>query len=355
MKRWFSSIPILGAVALLTMVSCDGLPTETAVSSSQPDFKKGGKPGGGGGGEEQSPDPAILFTNHIKKRSLGVSIHVMNADGSNTVRVLSDNLESGQRSDEPQWAPDGARLVFIQTKDGTDQVATVNVDGPSFTVVHASQASRLEHARWSPVSLSDGEEKIAYVETPLPATWGSKLVVSNVDGSSRVGLVDLPGEFIMHLEWSRLGDRIAATVWDGTQSTLRLYEIDCSAGCVSNGHIDVNLSWPLTSCSNGYSWSFMDQANTKDVIVTSAGEDCGASGSDFYTIDFTGSLVNPVVNRLTTTLLDQDGATWSPDDSQIAFTAFTGRSREAFVMSADGTGASSLGAKMSEVNLDWKR
>lgn len=108
-------------------------------------------------------------------------IYVMNADGSNPIR-LTRNMHSDRQA---AWSPDGRRIVFqsmrgdayagqletdiyVMSADGADQKALVVAAGPDIT------------PRWSP----DGS-KIAYVHGRAD---DFSLMVANADGSQAIPL-----------------------------------------------------------------------------------------------------------------------------------------------------------------------
>ena len=61
----------------------------------------------------------------MSDRESNPEIYVMNADGSNLQR-LTDN--AGDDTD-PDWSPDGRRIVFVSNRDGNDELYLMNADG----------------------------------------------------------------------------------------------------------------------------------------------------------------------------------------------------------------------------------
>jgi hypothetical protein len=141
--------------------------------------------------------------NSAEEGSPVVAIYVMNADGSNPVRITPLDAFA----DRPAWAPDGSRIafqkrrngfgdlymendadIFVMNADGSDPVQLVNTPQPSWG------------AAWSP----DGT-KIAYVSGELSAR---DIFVINPDGSGMVNLTnDAAQDF--DPDWSPDGSRIA--------------------------------------------------------------------------------------------------------------------------------------------------
>ena len=56
-------------------------------------------------------------------------IYVMNADGSGKTRLNVDDDQFGGKPEEPDWSPDGSKIVF----DGGGGIYTINADGSDQT------------------------------------------------------------------------------------------------------------------------------------------------------------------------------------------------------------------------------
>jgi Tol biopolymer transport system component len=83
-------------------------------------------------------------------------IHVMNADGTNPVRLT----HSGSPWDSaPAWSPDGKKIAFLSYRDGNYEIYTVNTDGTN--LVNLTKDPMDDGGQvWSPDST-----KIAFVST----------------------------------------------------------------------------------------------------------------------------------------------------------------------------------------------
>jgi Tol biopolymer transport system component len=63
----------------------------------------------------------------------GDGLYVMNADGTNTVRLTAPN---GVADAEPAWSPDGQQIAFTTTRDDAGaQVYRMRADGTGITRV----------------------------------------------------------------------------------------------------------------------------------------------------------------------------------------------------------------------------
>ena len=135
-------------------------------------------------------------------------IYVMNADGTNVVNV--SNSGTG-RDIQPDWSPDGTRLVFV--RDGV--ISTIGVTGGADPV----RLGRGRSPSWSP----DGS-KIAFAR---PERGSSDIYVMNADGSAARALTS--GLEADSPEWSPDGSKIAfETVIDTGESRIATMRADGS-------------------------------------------------------------------------------------------------------------------------------
>ena len=116
-----------------------------------------GKPGGGGaGGGGNTANSAIAYIG-------GGALKVMDADGANQTQVLAANSKHPHR--HPTWYPDGQRLLFHSTLNGSG-FYRVNLDGTVLTkVVTLNSSFNFLRAEVSPTPGSDGIHRIAFIDT----------------------------------------------------------------------------------------------------------------------------------------------------------------------------------------------
>lgn len=165
------------------------LPTETPTPTSTPT--------GGGRGQ-------IAF---VSERTGLPQIHLINADGSD-IRPIT-NMPGG--ACQPDWSPDGKRLVFISPCDDPQKTRfvdavlyTVNADGSDLYPLPDSAGGDYDPA-WSP----DGN-KIAY--TSLRDGYPQIYVFNLLDGSTQ-RLTNTSSDFkASQPAWSRFGDLIVYTL-----------------------------------------------------------------------------------------------------------------------------------------------
>jgi Tol biopolymer transport system component len=139
-----------------------------------------------------SPDGTrIAFSSN---RDGNDEIYVMNADGSNPIRLTHD-VHSNQA---PDWSPDGSKIVFQSNRTGNLQIWVMNADGTGLMQLTNTQGcTRSGDPTWSP----DGS-KIAFAsDRDFPTDDCNDLergilqvFVMNADGTNQVSLTSLPGE-----------------------------------------------------------------------------------------------------------------------------------------------------------------
>ena len=128
-------------------------------------------------------------------------IYVMNADGTGQTHIAAGSL--------PRWSPDGGRLAFVCRPDGHQDICVMNADGSN--LVRLTNDPGIDNgATWSP----DGR-KIAFASmqntVPVPragcGTRNHEIYVMNVDGSDVTRLTDEPACDISP-SWSHDGRQI---------------------------------------------------------------------------------------------------------------------------------------------------
>jgi Tol biopolymer transport system component len=111
------------------------------------------------------------------------AIHVMNADGTNPVRLT----HSGSPWDHaPSWSPDGSKITFLSYRDGNYEIYIVNADGTNLLNLTKNPVDEGGQV-WSP----DGT-KIAFV--------------SARDGNPGIFVIDIDGTNLIRLTTSNTSD-----------------------------------------------------------------------------------------------------------------------------------------------------
>ena len=116
----------------------------------------------------------------------------MNADGSDPVLLMD-------RANEPDWSPDGHRIVFTSNRDGNTEIYVMNADGTD-----PRRLTDYSGPDFDADSSPDGR-MIAFqreVQRDTPPLRVNQLFVVNADGGDAMELTDLPSAN-GHPAWSR--------------------------------------------------------------------------------------------------------------------------------------------------------
>ena len=150
-------VGMIGVVSLLGLGALAGVGSDASPPAQASTF-----PGTNG---------QIAFTS---QRDGGFAeIYSMDSDGTNQTR-LTTNAEI--RDTDPQWSPDGTKIVFISDRDGNNEIYVMDADGGNQTRLTTTDAGEF-YPSWSPD--------------------GAKIVFgSDVDGDTEIYVMDAVGPFM---------------------------------------------------------------------------------------------------------------------------------------------------------------
>jgi WD40 repeat protein len=154
-----------------------------------------------------SPNGAkIVFRSNRDGNS---EIYVMNADGSAQNR-LTNNAASDE---QPVWSPDGTRIAFVSSRSGNPDIYLMNADGQN--VVRLTNHARMDaDPAWSP----DGS-RIAFT--------------SQRDGNSEIYVMNADGSNVVRITFNETEDHQPA--WSPDGNSIAFVRTTCTAyGC--GGH-----------------------------------------------------------------------------------------------------------------------
>lgn len=155
-----------------------------------------------------SPDGQVVFEASIFEGGVWTDVvYLVNPDGTGVQPLFNT---PGDHS--PHWSPDGARIVFISERNGTQQLYIMNADGSGEQPLtepdgdaylpgkHGGTEAAFAYDPWSP----DGT-RIAFDYDAIDQ-WGTYVI--SADGTGLTRLSDHPTHFN---GWSPDGTRIAFT------------------------------------------------------------------------------------------------------------------------------------------------
>ena len=259
-------------------------------------------------------------------------IYTMNPDGSQQTRLTHDQpadvSPTNPRFDlAPSWSPDGTKIAFETSRDGTArEIYVMNADGSNPTRLTHDPSFDL-YPTWSP----DGE-KIAFVSM---RTGNYDIYVMNADGSEETRLTT--SGFVGEPTWSPDGTRIAYR----RQPTGADYEIYV---------MNADGSGQTRLTHNTVEDGFAEWSPDSTRIVYSSRD--AARNYQIWVMNADGS----GQTRLSTNAAHEAAPAWSPDGTKIAFASYRDGDGEIFLMDSDGSNVTRLTSNFAlDGNADWQR
>lgn len=244
-------------------------------------------------------------------------VFTISADGSQL-----ENLTNNQSEDSnPDWSPDGKKIVFNSDRSGNHEIYSINADGTGIKQLTNNSLVAI-FPEWSP----DGSW-IAYSTAKRKSNGDPyfEICIMNPDGTiiKEIAEGDSP-------HWSPDGTNIAFIGYTGS--------IDDIFMAKPNGTGLINLS-NSNAFEFGLSWS----PDSKLIAYVTGRED----NTEIYSVCVDCDNNQPT--NITNSELMEQNPSWSPDGSQIAF-----QSGDILcVMNADGSQKKCFN-KQAIGTIDWK-
>ena len=230
-------------------------------------------------------------------------LYTMNADGTLQTRITS--LDQDELN--PNWSPDGAKLVFERAAGMRSDIYSANADGSNQVQLTTSARSDL-HAAWS----FNGTQ-IVFASDRAGTEGLFDIFVMNANGTNQVNLTNTPAINEDYPAWSPNGASIAFTrdgdIYTMTSSGAGLARLTTATT------EEIEPDWS----SNGTQIVYHAGVGITDEIWK-----MNANGTSQVNLTNNGSLVD-------------EAPVWSPAGDKIAFVRDAFKNAEIYTMNADGT------------------
>ena len=246
-------------------------------------------------------------------RTGNFEIYLMDANGDNQRRLTNYRHTDGS----PSWSPDGRRIAFTSTRDGT-----FGIRGPDFEIcvmdVDGTNQRNLTnnlHQETDPTWAPDGKH-IAYAST---IDRNFEIYVMDTDGRNRRRLTN-SGDVRIHdwdPSWSPDSKRIAFT--SNRDGNKEIYVMDA----------DGSNQRRLTNSGDAHihNWDPSWSPDGKRIAFTSDRD----GNKEIYVMNTDGGQ-----QRNCTKDMHGDNPSWSPDGKRIVFVSERDGNKEIYTINADG-------------------
>jgi hypothetical protein len=324
--------------------------TVFGMASSDVIGKKPPKPPGG---DDPPANPAIAY-NDINRGHIAV----INADGSNKGVIVETYTENDEvkRPYQASWSPDGTQITYLLWETSMQNrysICIVDVDivdgkpqGSNHQRIVTDTWRNWDGPVWSPAG-----DDIAFV-AQIPKN--SPFILWSVDADGTGGPTALytadQGTDIRWPSWNHDGTKIAfieksPASGGGYEYSIRVYDLATRLTTTEYG--------PTTEYSIVYGFDWSNDGNKFAFILYPSPD--GENMNALCTFDIATDTLTLVAGTRDYGGLSW-GISWSPDDSEIAFSSYPGARGKHNLMSIDlSTDKSTMLVKNTAYLPDWRR
>jgi Tol biopolymer transport system component len=278
------------------------------------------------GGKQSMPLPTINplpadISGKIAFRR-GDAFYVADIDVSNQYLVTNEYLVAriGWNFDNPSISPDGTKIAFASSFEGSDDIYIMSSDGTDLDNLTRSITHRAVYAVWSP----DGSKLLFSRQYSID----NDIFVINSDGSDQKNLTDINRLNISCINgfsispWSPDSSRIVFNSNRDGDHDIYIMNAD-----------GFQLRQITTNSGISDYYAVWSPDGQRIAYVSNVGE---GTNTDVYLIDLQGVLSADPINLTNHPSRDTDPA-WSPDGTELLFTSDRDGNRDIYVMNSDGT------------------
>lgn len=271
----------------------------------------------------------IVFTS---TRDGNHEIYVMNADGSDVIRLTDNSADDAY----PVWSPDNRYIAFKSDRTGNDEIFIMNNAGSDVKQLTDNPEVDTWPA-WSP----DGK-LITFVSE---RDGNCEIYVMKVDGTDEKNLTNHSATDISP-DWSPNGQHIAFASY--RYKTMEICVMNIDGSNLRRLTNDPNFNWNPSWSPDGRRIAFVsgsdatNRANIRKAYFTIA--NMFLSEGDYFSIQTSlekisimnvdGSGMKTLTNNISFSIREP---VWSPDGQRITVVSDSDDDHEIYIMHADGT------------------
>jgi TolB protein len=257
----------------------------------------------------------------VSTRNGNQEIYTLDTSGNNLTRLTENSADDYS----PKWSPDGTQIVFVSTREGNPDIFIMDGDGSNITKLTDDPADELDPS-WSP----DGQ-KIVFA--------------SNRSGNYNLYILDVNTKSVERLTEDAFDDRYPD--WSPKDDLILFQSNRKSSADIFSVSVKTLLVTQITKHNATYSghpvWSPNRLAYLHEVILYE-----GRSG--IATRDFPNGQYQTIVDMSNSSLWPA----WSPDGSQIVFVSNRDGQMDIYIIDKDGAAIYRLTNDSAiESEVDW--